>query len=159
MKFKDVLIFLKDHTFPKGASLFNRLVIFKDIVAVILHEADVGLIEVLAVIFEQDEEDTVIIDSPILQKQCPFLVMCNLGPKLLITLACLTIPLSVSPRVPQFQNANVVSLHILQLRCVNLSHKLITRVYACPGTSPKEAHGISSSSLVPQQQGRFFLAF
>jgi hypothetical protein len=65
VKLKDVLIFFKDHALPEGALLFERLIIFKDVVAVLLHEADVGLIEVLAVVFEQDEEDAIVIDSPI----------------------------------------------------------------------------------------------
>lgn len=159
MKLENVLIFFKNHAFPKGTSFLYRFIVLKDIVAVVLHEADMCLIEVLTVIFEQDEEDTIVIDSPILQKHSPLLVMCNLGPELLITLACLPIPLSISPRVPQFQHANVISFHIFKLRRVNLYYPLYTSVYACPGTNPKEAHGISSSSLVPQQQGRFFLAF
>jgi hypothetical protein len=78
VKLKDVLIFLEDRALPKSAFFFNGLIVFKDIVTIVLHEADVSLIKVLAIICEQHKEDSVIIYGPILQKQCPLLVMCNL---------------------------------------------------------------------------------
>ena len=112
MKFKDIVIFLYNVTFPIRAPIFQWLIVLKHIVTMLLHEANMGITEIFTIIWKQNKEDTVITDSLILQKCSLFFTWCNFRPKLLILLIGLSSPLCVSPRVSQLKNAYLVTLHI-----------------------------------------------
>jgi hypothetical protein len=128
MKLKNIIIFFKDLALPIKSLIFQRLKVLKYIVTILLHETNVGLTEIFTIIFEQNIENTVIIDSFIFQKCCLFLTGGDLRPKILIRFTGLSSPLSISPRVSQLKNANLVPLHILQLSGIDLIYLLTTSV-------------------------------
>lgn len=66
MQLKDILILLKNLALPKGAILLQRKEVLKYIIAIILHETYMGLVEVLTVIFEDYIEDTIVVDAFVL---------------------------------------------------------------------------------------------
>jgi hypothetical protein len=67
MKLEYILTFIEYLYFPKS-TLFRRLIVLKYIITVLLHVANMGLIEKFAVIFKQDIEYPIVIDTTILQK-------------------------------------------------------------------------------------------
>ncbi len=128
MKLKNIIIFFKDLAFPIRSLIFQRLKVLKYIVTILLHEANVGLAEIFTIIFKQNVENTVIVDSFIFQKCCLFLIGRDLRPKILIRFTSLSSPFSISPRISQLKNANLVPFHVLQLSCIDLIYLLTTSV-------------------------------
>lgn len=128
MKLKNIIIFLKDLTFPIRSLIFQRLKVLKYIVTILLRETNVGLTEIFTIIFKQNVENTVIVDNFIFQKCCLFLTGRDLRPKFLIRFTSLSSPFSISPRISQLKYPNLVPFHVLQLSCIDLIYLLTTSV-------------------------------
>ena len=96
-----ILILFEDLAFPKGAVLLQRKEVLKHIIAVILHEADMRLVKVLAVILEDYVEDAIIIDGFILQEARFLFSGCDHRPKFVVGFAALARPFGVAPGVAQ----------------------------------------------------------
>lgn len=99
MQLKDILILLKNLAFPKGAILLQRIEVLKHIISIILHEANMSLVEILTVIFEDYVEDAIVVDAFILQKASFLLGGGDHRPEFVVGLAALTGPFGVAPGV------------------------------------------------------------
>lgn len=119
MQLKDILILLKNLAIPKGAILLERKEVLEHIISIVLHEANMRLVEVLTVIFENYVEDAVIVDAFVLQKTTFLLGGGDHRPEFAVRLAALAGPFGIAPRVAQFQYADDVALHVLELNCVD----------------------------------------
>lgn len=128
MQLKNIIIFLKNLTFPIRSLIFQWLKVLKYIVTILLHETYMRLAEIFTIIFKQNVENTVIINSSIFQKCSLFLTRRDLRPKLIIWFASLSSPFCIPPRISQLKNSNFVAFHILQLSCIDLIYLLTTSV-------------------------------
>lgn len=102
MQLKDILILLKNLALPKGAILLQRKEVLKYIIAIILHETNMGLVEVLTVIFEDYVEDAIVVDAFVLQETGFLFGGGDHRPEFVVGLAALTRPFGVAPGVAQF---------------------------------------------------------
>lgn len=102
--------------------------VFKDIVSILLHFANVGLVEVFYVISEKYIEDAVIIYCLTLQESSLLLRRGYCRPKFMITLTPLASPLSIPPWVSQLEDSNRIAFYVLQLCSIDLDYKLCTRL-------------------------------
>lgn len=62
MELEYILTFIEDLYFPKS-TLFRRFVVLKYVIAVSLHIANMSLIKEFAVIFEQNIEYSIVVDT------------------------------------------------------------------------------------------------
>lgn len=62
MELENILAFIEDLNFPKS-TLLRRFVVLKYVITVSLHVANMSLIKEFAVIFEQNIEYSIVVDT------------------------------------------------------------------------------------------------